>query len=134
MEAFDDNSKKKSDVSPPTWKLFSMIFDLIFITFRFVSYSNTKKVTDVVENPEKALQTQISHKINGICSAKYYASYFDLKKRPLEANKKDGATSQVSSGSKKKLERTNSSEASSQEHSKKNKTEDSKTTQQKVLI
>ena len=73
------------------------------------------------------MHTHISHKINTLCSNKYYSSYFDLKKISNELKKNDSLNEKDIS--KKKNAGSTSSELASQNENGINK----KDSQKKVI-
>jgi hypothetical protein len=81
----------------------------------------------VIECPEKALYSQISHKINNICSTKYYSNYFDSRKN---LNEKKTDTLKENETSKKSNCGSSSLESASEDQSKQNK----KDAQKKVIF
>ena len=86
------------------------------------------KTLDLIEFPENVLHTQTSHRINGICSTKYFNGYFsnNNENRP---NKADNFVSKTQNGKeifKKANEATPSSHISSQDQIKQNKKDELK--------
>ena len=81
----------------------------------------------MIECPEKALYSQISHKINNICSTKYYSSYFDSRKN---LNEITTDTLKENETSKKNNCGSSSLENSTEDKSKQNK----KDVQKKVIL
>ncbi len=69
----------------------------------------------MIECPEKALHTQIAHKINNICSSKYYSNFFDHNKNVNELKK--NASLNEKDASKKNIGQSSSQISSQNENS-----------------
>ena len=68
----------------------------------------------MIEFPEKALHTQIAHKINSICSNKYYSKFFDHNKNLSELKK--SASLNEKDASKKNISQSSSQISSENEN------------------